>query len=40
MSARPQNVGIKAIEIYFPSQVRQICAQDGVLSALGYAIAY
>ena len=22
MSARPQNIGIKAIEIYFPSQVR------------------
>jgi hypothetical protein len=21
MSARPQNIGIKAIEIYFPSQV-------------------
>jgi hypothetical protein len=22
MSSRPQNIGIKAIEIYFPSQVR------------------
>lgn len=22
MSERPQNIGIKAIEIYFPSQVR------------------
>jgi len=22
MAARPQNIGIKAIEIYFPSQVR------------------
>jgi hypothetical protein len=22
MSLRPQNIGIKAIEIYFPSQVR------------------
>lgn len=25
MAARPQNVGIKAIEIYFPSQVRLMC---------------
>jgi hypothetical protein len=24
MAARPQNIGIKAIEIYFPSQVRQL----------------
>jgi hypothetical protein len=22
MAARPQNIGIKAVEIYFPSQVR------------------
>lgn len=25
MAARPQNIGIKAIEIYFPSQVRSFC---------------
>lgn len=24
MAARPQNIGIKAIEIYFPSQVRAL----------------
>jgi hypothetical protein len=23
MSARPQNIGVKAIEVYFPSQVRR-----------------
>jgi hypothetical protein len=23
MAARPQNIGIKAIELYFPSQVRE-----------------
>ena len=23
MASRPQNIGIKAIEIYFPSQVRR-----------------
>lgn len=27
MAARPQNIGIKAIEIYFPSQVRT-CSQE------------
>lgn len=25
MAGRPQNIGIKAIEIYFPSQVRAPC---------------
>lgn len=25
MASRPQNIGIKAIEIYFPSQVRRRC---------------
>lgn len=25
MSARPQNIGIKAIEVYFPSQVGVLC---------------
>ena len=27
MASRPQNIGIKAIEIYFPSQVRALCAR-------------
>jgi hypothetical protein len=26
MASRPQNIGIKAIEIYFPSQVRVYAA--------------
>jgi hypothetical protein len=26
MASRPQNIGIKAIEIYFPSQVRVFLA--------------
>lgn len=25
MASRPQNIGIKAVEIYFPSQVRALC---------------
>jgi len=25
MSARPENIGIKAIEIYFPNQVCKLC---------------
>lgn len=25
MAARPQNIGIKAIEVYFPRQVRASC---------------
>ena len=25
MSARPQNIGIKAIEVYFPTQVCRPC---------------
>jgi hypothetical protein len=40
MSARPQNIGIKAIEIYFPSQVRRIASREGVLHAPDYAITY
>lgn len=27
MATRPSNIGIKAIELYFPSQVRQIHAR-------------
>ena len=32
MSARPQNIGIKAIEIYFPSQVRSIPSNSPILA--------
>lgn len=28
MASRPQNIGIKAIEIYFPSQVRLLHLPD------------
>ena len=40
MAARPQNIGIKAIEIYFPSQVRFAtlchgCPVAGAQLALG-----
>jgi hypothetical protein len=33
MSARPQNIGIKAIELYFPNQVRNEIAQGGICEA-------
>lgn len=33
MAARPQNIGIKAIEIYFPSQVRAFGSEEQLLRA-------
>lgn len=35
MAARPRNVGIKAIEIYFPSQVRANRLGSGRIDLLG-----
>lgn len=31
MSARPQNIGVKAIEVYFPKQVRALNHQQSYL---------
>ena len=34
MASRPRNIGIKAIEIYFPSQVRLCTTPDPHIGAL------
>ena len=34
MATRPHNVGIKAIEIYFPSQVRSVTVEIGFIPPL------
>lgn len=37
MAARPQNIGIKAIEVYFPTQVRSSFSQ--IPSACNWGLA-